>query len=75
MRLSYEFTPAILNHILSWGSFISARDKRSWTEWDAKVYFLIKTEISKMRHERYIKLKKTKPQNARSAFSGYKHTQ
>lgn len=53
MRLSYEFTPRILEHIKSWGDKICRDNPKCWTETDAKIYFLLHTEIRKMRKTYY----------------------
>jgi hypothetical protein len=57
MKLSYEFTPRILEHIASWGREINRNNPDGWTEYDSKIYFLLHTEIRKMRHKEYINQK------------------
>lgn len=50
-----KLTSSTLQHALLWGDHMCK--KESWTKSDANVYGLIKQEIKKLRHERYLKKK------------------
>ncbi len=74
MKLSYEFTPRILEHILSWGNEIYQKDKKHWTKWDAKIYFLVHTEAKKIRHDTYVLQKSAKKRGSISPAEHFQGT-
>ena len=44
-----------LNHTLMWADFCSKNENYKWTKSDALLVLLIKEEIKKIGHDRYIK--------------------
>jgi len=60
MKLGEKLTAGVLTHILMWATHCSKDENYKWTKTDVMIALLIKTEIRKFEHDRYIEQKNEK---------------